>query len=141
MHLLIILAATYSDLPNQSYDSAFFYTGTPSPAIFDTSHLVNTLTGVASNSSITTGEYGDASQFSLVTRIKPIFLTAPTDATLYNYYKNDLSDSDTLDDSHGFIQNRFDMLREARWHKARTDFIGDMEIKGFVADMEPTGYE
>ena len=134
--------STYNDLNiSKSYDTAFTYAGTPHNAFFDTSHTLQTLTGAASDSSITTGDYGDDSQFTTVTRIKPRFLTSPTTAQLTNYYKNELGDTHTADTIVPYTQYRFDLLREARWHRALIEFTGEMEINGLITETEVTGYE
>ena len=131
---------TYDALPSTSYDTSFYAPGVPQVAFFDLAHTLYTLNGSPSSSSITLGDYGDDDQFTLLTRVKPRFLTAPSTATLFNYYKNNLGDSVTLDGSVGFTEERFDLMREARWHRVRMDFTGDMEITGLIADAVVGGY-
>ena len=134
--------STYDDISSAlSYDTAFFYAGTPIKSVFDGNHLIKTLTGAATSSSITTGDIGDDVKFSTVTRAKPRFTTAPSSASLTNYYKNELSDTLTLDTTTYMSSNRFDLLRESRWHRGRYDFTGDVEIIGVGYDFEIGGDE
>jgi hypothetical protein len=49
------LYATYADLPNLSYDAAFVGATQVQPAIFTTGHVLNTLTGPAGTTNLTTG--------------------------------------------------------------------------------------
>lgn len=135
------LFATYDNLPNLAYDSAFSAASTPVDAIVNTNHVLQTLTGIAGASSITTGDHGDDNSFSMVQRIKPRFLSNPTSASLTNYYRNNLGDPLVLDQYVGLINNRFDYLREARWHREQLNFIGNMEIVSLVADFEVGGDE
>lgn len=133
--------ATYDDLPNVSHDTAFAYTGSPFSLIFDDLHTPKTLTGTAGNSSITLGDLGNDSDFTLLQRVKPRFITAPTSSSMVNYYRNELSDNLTMDATTPIASNRYDVLRDARWHRVRLDFTGDMEITDVIADVEITGSE
>src|SRR5882672_2128909 len=76
------LYATYNDFPNLSYDSAFLGSSQTQPAIFNTTHTLQTLSGPAGNTSFTTGDYGDDARFNTLTRVRPRFLTAPAMATM-----------------------------------------------------------
>jgi hypothetical protein len=60
---------------------------------------------------------------------------------LTNYYKNELGDTHTADTIVPYTQYRFDLLREARWHRALIEFTGEMEINGLITETEVTGYE
>jgi len=132
--------STYDDMPALSYDNALFYAGTPSPAVFNSSHLVNTLTGACAGSTITTGDYGDISNFTTVRRIRPKFITSPTTATWINYYKYDFGDSKTTDATTTISSNRFDFLRSARWHSGKLTTTGDFEISAREAlDVDAIG--
>lgn len=133
--------STYNDLPSLSHDTAFAYSGTPFDLIFDVNHTPKTLTGAAGNSSITLGDIGNDTDFTLLQRVKPRFITAPTSGSMVNYYRNELSDGLTMDATTSMSSNRFDVLRDARWHRVRLDFTGDMEIADVIADVEITGSE
>jgi hypothetical protein len=135
------LYATYADFPALGYDSAFLGSTTARPAVFDTTHEVKTLTGPAATTSFTTGDYGDDSQFNTLTRIRPRFLTAPTTARLTNYYKNNMGDSLTTDTTTDLSSGKFDVLRDARWHRLQMEFTGDWEMSGFSPEWERSGLE
>lgn len=135
------LYATYGNLPNLPYGSAFLSSAQRQPAVFGTDHKIKTLTGVATNSSFTTGDYGDPEEFTTLTRIRPIFLTAPTAATWTNYYKNNEGDSLTTDAQTPLMNGKFDMLRDARFHRGKCDLVGDWEMAAFTAESEGSGLE
>lgn len=135
------LYSTYDDFPNVSYDSSFWTNGFPTPAIINTSKVLQTLNGNSTSSSLTSGDIGDDSKFSLLSRVKPRFITAPTSASMANYYRNNLGDSLTTDATTSMSNSRFDVIREARWHRFREDFTGPVEITGNVIDMENGGDE
>ena len=135
------LYSTYADLPGVSYDSGIWAGGYPIPAYFDTSHVLQTLTGASSTSQLTTGDIGEDTQQILISRVKPRFITAPTSATMTNYYRYNLGDALTTDTTVNMSSSRFDVLREARWHRFNIAFVGDHEETGLVYDAQGSGSE
>lgn len=133
--------ATYGSLPNLSYGTAFLSSAQVQPAIFGTDHKIRTLTGSSTTSSFTTGDYGDPSQFSTLTRVVPIFQRAPSSATLTNYYKNNEGDSLTQDAITTLMSGHFDVVRDARFHRHKWDMTGDWEMASFAAEYEDSGLE
>jgi hypothetical protein len=121
--------ATYADLPSVSYDSSFWTSRFPIPAIFNTSHVAQTLNGAAGNSSMTTGDMGDGEHQLMLSRVTPDFITAPTSGSMVNYYRQlNLGDDLTTGATVSMSSKRFDTLREAMWHRVRLDFTGDVEL-------------
>jgi hypothetical protein len=91
------LYATYERFAGTTYDLAFLGSSQKSPAVFDSTHVLQKLTGVAGATSITTGDYGDDSNLVTVTRIRPRFIQSPTAASMTNYYRMNTGDSLTAD--------------------------------------------
>jgi hypothetical protein len=135
------LYATYDDFPLIGYDSAFVGATKIQPAVFTTSHTVKTLTGAAGSTSLTTGDYGDDHRFNTITRVRPRFLTAPNTAVLTNYYRNNTGDSLTTDTSTEISSGKWDVIRDARWHRLQMSFSGDWEMAGFAPEWERSGLE
>jgi hypothetical protein len=133
--------ATYDDLPEISYDSPFWQTAAPVISVFNTSHELKTLTGSGSSMSITTSIMGDDDAFSLLRRVRPRFATAPTSATMTNYYDDVSGENMTQDTITTMVDGKFDVLRSSRWHKLTFDFTGETIITGFTADNVPSGDE
>lgn len=122
------LYSTYEQLPELNYDSAFFSVGLPVPAVFNTSHKLQMLTGPSVSSSITTGDMGDEEQVSTITRIRPLFIRKPTSSNVANFYRMNLGDDLTTDELSPYGDGKYDILRSARWHRFRFDFTGDWEM-------------
>jgi hypothetical protein len=134
--------SAYDTLSSLSYDAAFASAGTPFPSIFDTTHTLKTLNGVSTTSSLTTGDYGDTQSFSCLSRVIPRFITEPSSGTMTNYYKNNAGDDLTTDAVTSMDSNyRFDILREARWHRSRFDFVGNWELNTLDAQFIGGGNE
>jgi hypothetical protein len=123
------LYSTYANLPNIPYDS-FYQAGRPTPAIVNTSHVVQTLTGTTDTSYITTGDYGDESVFVTPSRVRPRFAQSPTSSTLVNYYREDLGDSLTTDYTSTLTDGKYDFMRSSKWHRFRFNMVGNHEIYG-----------
>lgn len=132
---------TYDDLPNLTYDSQFWTSGVQSPAIFDSNHLLQTLTGVAGSCSFNTGDIGDDSQVFFVRRLKPKYLTSPTSATLTNYSKMSIGDSLIQNSTTTLSSSRFDFMKSARWHRFMHSSVGDFELNEFDLDAAQEGLE
>lgn len=133
--------STYADLPSLSYDSAFLGSSVRYPAVIDTNHQLKTLTGTAGNSAITLGDIGDETQLSTLRRVRPRFVTAPTSATQTNYYKMNSGDDLTTDQMVSMTNGKFDLMRDARWHRLAYNYTGDWEQSGLVPDLVASGLE
>lgn len=132
---------TWDSWPAVSYDSPFWTAASETPAYIGTDHKVYSLTGTSATSSLTTFDAGDDQMFSLLSRVRFRYLDAPTSATLTNYYQDEHGGAWTTDATTTESSGRFDMLRSARWHKAKADFVGDVEIAGVDAVLQPDGEE
>lgn len=134
--------STYNDLTGISYDSFFWMSGFPIPGIFNTSHRIQTLDGNAGTPMLTTGDIGDDMVMTLLSRVKPRFITAPSSGTQTNYYRQQaLGDTLTQDQTVAMASSRFDALRSARWHRVRHDYVGNMEVSALSVSLEEDGEE
>ena len=126
------LFTTYDSLPTTiSYDSPFFTAGSNVQAIFDSAHTLYTLTGNSASSSVTSGDMGSDELFITFQGVRLHAISSPTSATLTNYYKNNSGDALTTDQSIAISGNRFDFLRDARYHRFSIALGGQHEITGF----------
>jgi hypothetical protein len=136
------LYPTYDSLPtNISYDSPFWVSGDTSVGIFNTSHQLQSLNGMATTSSFTTGDVGNDAEFLLLQRVKPKWLVKPTSATMTNYYKDSEGDDLTTDQVTTMGLSRFDVLRSARWHRFRFDNVGDCTLNEAMVELVQDGEE
>jgi len=135
------LFATYDTNIPFSYDSPNWTNGSSSPAIFKTDHKLYTLTGTPANSSFTLSELGDDARCTMVQRVRPRYLTAPSSATLENAYKMLAGEQFTNDTTTALSTGKFDVMREAKWHKLTHNANGNMELADLAIDFEPGGEE
>ena len=135
------LYSTWNDLPLLAYDSPFWLQSTQLPSIFNTSHVLQTLTGASAGGSITTGEIGTDSIYSTISRARPRFTTAPTSGTMINYYRDETGTTFTMGATATMNNGKFDVLRSARWHKLKYTFVGDFEVLGDEITLIKDGEE
>lgn len=131
--------ADYASMPAITYDSPFWTSSAPVVAIIDTTNTVKTLTGASTTSSMTTGDIGDDDLYMLLSRDRPRFSTAPTSATMTNYYRNSAGEAFTTDQTVTLTDGSFDVLRSARWHRLQMDFTGPVEITAHSATLQEDG--
>lgn len=128
---------TIGTLP--SYDSPFWLARSEFPAIFDTTHTLRSLSGVAGSSSLTTGDIGDDDTYSLLRRVRPRYSTSPASASLTAYYKQGAGDDLTTGDTVSADDGKFDVLQSARWHRVKFAWTGAVEVSGMTADLQAEG--
>lgn len=133
---------TYDTLPNVVYDSAYWSQSAPSPAVFDTTHQLSSLSGVSGSSSATFGWNGDDQEMTLIRRVIPRWKIAPTSATLTHTYTNALGGTTSSDSAVSMDSSkRFDFMRTARWHQEQLSTTGDCEFSGLAIDGVSAGTE
>jgi hypothetical protein len=135
--------STYGSLPSSSYGTTFLASAASVPGIFNTSHVIQTLTGASTSTSFTTGDYGDDRGFTNISSIRPRFLTAPSSVDMTNYYRANLGQSLTTDQNASATPQTGEtglyFLRESRWHRFQFTFSGNWESAIFDVDATQGG--
>ena len=132
--------STYDDLPSVAYDSTIWTSGYPLPAIFNTSHTLQTLDGDSVSSGLTLGDFGDDERVTTLLRVRPRFTVAPTSATMTNYYRMSLGDSLTTGVATSMdSKKKFDLKRAANWHRLDFSFTGPTELAFLNVEGEDSG--
>lgn len=130
---------TYDAWPEISYDSPFWDAGAKSVGYIGTDHKVYSLTGSSTSSSLTTGNYGNDNEFSLLSRVTLRYLNKPTAATMTNYYQSEHGGTWTTDATTTESSGRFDLFRSSAFHKVKFNFTGPVEVVGASANIQPDG--
>jgi len=131
----------YSSYSTLTYGSLEVSQETPVPAIFNTSHTVNTLNGVSLTSSLTTNDFGVDGAKSTVRRVRPRYTNTPVSASMVNYYRDQLGSALTTDFTISEVDGKFDYIRTARWHRGKINFVGDVEINSLDVEAKQAGKE
>lgn len=120
--------STYGSLPSAAYGLAFLSAATETPAIVNSSHKLQTLTGTPTITGFKTGEFGSNETYTVLARIQPRFLREPDTGTFTGYYKYTSGDTAVEDDPVSMQDCRFDHFRSARWHAGRFSFTGSVDV-------------
>lgn len=133
------LSATIDGLPPISFDSPFWISGQPVPAVVTTDHKPKPLNGAAGSSSITTGDMGDDQYRSVLNRFRMRWAVPPTTATAYGMAIDDLGTTPDQQSTASMAGNRFDLLQDGKWHRIQIDMTGDWELLGYQPDLVQGG--
>lgn len=131
--------ATFDALPNVSFDSQFWNAGGRSLSVFNASNQLQILDGLSSASSFTTGEYGDDDLVSLLTEIRLRYAKAPSSGTCQTFFSFNSGTSFANGSNGALNDGKFDVLQTGRWHKARFDFTGPVQVTAINAKTKPSG--
>jgi hypothetical protein len=131
--------ATINALPDIPVDSQFWTAGGQTPAYFDTAHQLVSLNGAAGMSSFTTSDIGDDDAVSDVNRLRVRFLSSPTTATAYGFYKMNEGDALIAGPSNDINDGKFDIRQSGRFHRFRVDMTGDHKETGYDAKLMIAG--
>jgi hypothetical protein len=134
------LYSTYNDLPTTIlYDSEFFTSRFPQILVANTSHVLQSLTGTPGTSTLTTGNYGDDDQYSMIDYVRPRFTIAPASASCVAYSDDDNGDAFQVADQSDLIDNKFDLRVTSHWHRFAITTNGDAEIIGLSVKAGSAG--
>lgn len=134
--------SSYDDLPTTiSFDSPFWSSGSAVVSVFSTDHKAYVYTGVSTNSSITTGHHGDAGQFFTVTGIRPRFIKSPTSSQVLHSYSNSDATDFSVGSTSRFVNNKYDLMWSARWHRFEFQYIGNVRISGYSPNFVAGGVQ
>lgn len=135
------VASTIDTLPDISYDSQYWLSGGQALSLFNTSHQLQMMTGASASSSFTTGDAGDDDSVMLLKQLRLRFAAgyAPTSASVQAYSKMTSGGSLTTGSSGTMNDGKFDILKAARWHRARFDFTGPVRVTQIDAKMQEAG--
>jgi hypothetical protein len=135
-----LAAATFDGtLFPQSYNSPLWTASTEIPAVFNGSNVLQTLSGVAAASSLTTGEIGDDDRYLVLRKVRLRYSDSPNAASMTHYYAANPGGAYTTGTTSSIDDGKFDVLKSARWHRLRWDFAGDVEVAGYTVDVQPQG--
>lgn len=133
------IASEWQNMPEVSYNDPFWITEALLSAIIDTAHTVQTLTGPAGASSLTTGWFGDDETHTMLQYVRPRFSQIPTSASMNTQECNVLGGAPSWGNAAPYMWGKFDVDLSARGHRAVMSFEGDTEILGYNAKLLPDG--
>jgi hypothetical protein len=130
---------TWDTLPAIPYNSAYWSQMAINPSIIDVTHTLQSLSGAAVNSSLTTGWFGDDSDFTYIQGILPRFNAAPQSCTGSAALLKTLGQTPTYVTLPPWYDGEIACDFSSRWTSITLNFTGDHEILGAMPRMESSG--
>lgn len=133
------IAASFDTFPSISWDSPFWNAAGASLAVFGAGNQLQTLSGVSTASSLTSGEVGDDEAVMLLQQVRLRFGTKPTAASVETQHKRNSGDGWSVGVAGSMSDGKFDLLKSARWHRARIEFAGPVRVTHMDAKLKQAG--
>jgi hypothetical protein len=134
--------STWDTLPAIPYNSPYWASSSLLPSIVNSSHLLNSLSGVSLNSSLTSNWFGDDLSYSYVSKIVPRFKKRPTSCSGVARTQSIL-DADNASGQTIILPQIYDgeipCDFSTRWAQITLNFTGDHEILGAVPALLDAG--
>ncbi|WP_343577941.1 hypothetical protein [Pseudomonas sp.] len=132
-------SATIDGLAPYSFDSQFWLQGGRAMAVFDTSHQLQSMTGPAAASSMTTGDVGDDYTVTTLNGIRLRYAQAPSAASAQVFIQQNSGVGFAATGTGAVLDGKFDVRQTARWHKATFTFAGPVRITHMDAILTKAG--
>lgn len=138
--LIVPGVTTYDDLPLIPFDSPFWLSQKSSPAIFDVSNAIKTLSGSAGSWSMRLFDFGDESAWSFLSAIRMRFATRNTSALTCTPIAKETSGSPAVfGAASSFDGSKFALRQTARFHSAVVAGVGDAKFSAVDPQIQPAG--
>jgi len=133
------LVTTYDSGPAIAFDSPFWLSQKSNPAIFDTSNILNSLTGTPGSWWFESGDYGDEIQSTSCLELRMRFAQKPSTITCTPKTKPTSGDTLTTNTTNSFDGSKFPVRQTARFHRFRVDGSGNGKFSAIQPVMIDEG--
>jgi hypothetical protein len=131
--------STWDSLPQIPYNSSFWSQASELPAIIDTTHTLQALSGVSETSSLTSGWFGDDSDYMYVQGVLPRFAVQPTACSGSASTASSLGAASTVQSLGDMYDGELPADFSCRYAQITLNFTGNHEILGAVPRVAPAG--
>lgn len=126
------LVTTYDSGPAIAFDSPFWLSQKTNPAIFDTSHILKSLTGTPGSWWFESGDYGDEVQATSCLELRMRFAQKPSTITCTPKTKPTSGDTLTTNTTTSFDGSKFPVRQTDRFHRFRVDGSGSGKFSAML---------
>jgi hypothetical protein len=130
---------TWDTLPKIPYNSSYWAQSQAVPAVFTTDHQMQTLSGVTGQSSVTSGWFGDDSDYTYIQGILPRFKQAPETCNGKIALLKTLGTAPNVVNLPDIYDGEIACDVSARWSSITLNFTGNHEILGAIPRIESAG--
>lgn len=125
--------------PSASYDSPFWLDSKSSPGAFKTDHKIYTLTGDATASWFTTGDYGDESSDFDCNQFRIRYAQKPSASTCVGLTRESSGAALAEGSSGSFDGSKFPLRQCARFHRFTVTMLGNAKVTGIDPKLQQAG--
>jgi hypothetical protein len=135
------LYMTWGSYPEtMQWNSPVFYGADVGHSYFSPDgYLYKAESGTALYSSFSTGDIGDDSLNSIISRVRVRFFIPPLTGSMTHSYRSSEGAPLVQTDTYQMNDSRFDLTKSARFHKLDFRFTGDVEISSIDPNLIPNG--
>lgn len=133
------VVTTYDSGPDIAFDSPFWLSQKSNPAVFDSTHTVKTLTGIADPWWFETGDYGDETQWQACSDLRMRFALRPSVITCTPRMRETSGDPVSSGAPVSFDGSKFPLRQSARFHSFRIDGDGSARFSAIQPAMQLAG--
>lgn len=130
---------TWDTLPSIPYNSSFWSQASEIPAIIDTTHALQSLSGVSASSSITSGWFGDDSDYMYVSGIVPRFGAMPATCSGSAQTVSQLGGAPSVEALGDMYDGELAADFSCRYAQITLNFTGNHEILGALPRIQSAG--
>lgn len=136
---LTTYSATINGLPDIGFDSQYWLAGGRALSVFDESNQLLSLSGLSDTSSMETGDAGDDDRVVLLQQLRLRYSVAPSSASVETFHRMNSGTQYLAGVSGSMNDGKFDLLKSARWHRARVTFTGPVTVTHMNPKFKPQG--
>lgn len=133
------LVTTYDSGPAVPFDSLFWISGSPTPSVVNTSHVVATLSGTCAAASFTTGDFGDDEGYRSCTNLRVRYTAKPTTSVATGFVKDAEGDTLATGSSQAQADGRHNLRQTARWHRFQVATTGNFQVTAVRPEFKEGG--
>lgn len=129
----------------ETWDSGALDPSARAIAVFNSSHVLQTLTGTPGSSYFITNDFGDEFSESFMDEVRLRYALTPTTASATGYTLDEAADAaDTQATESSYDEpadalNKFDLRQSARFHRVQFNFTGGVRVLGYQPKLQPAG--
>lgn len=131
---------TYDDSPAVPYDSPLWSTSAESPATVESDHKIKSISGVAGDTTFTTGHFGDEDAFTFCDSLKVRYIAQPATSSAAGIYLDEIGATQVSGESDVKEDGKYDMRQTGRWHWFQVENTGSWEATAVRPRLKKAGY-
>lgn len=125
--------------PTLTFDSVLWLAAQEAPALFNSTHKIQALSGAPDDSSFTTGDIGHAQASTMCNAVRLEFSQDIADANCTSYIREKAGSKLIASDTTSMEDGLFSVRQTGRYHRFKFDLSGEARFSAWQPDLKPAG--